>query len=237
MQTIPIVNLLVMLLPIGLVGVYYALWLGRRFEVGYATLRMIAQLLLVGYILTYIFEQRSLWLITGILILMIVVSSAIALRSLDSRGWRSYGQILVSILIGGSINLGLVVFVVLQPDPWYEARVLIPLAGMIFANGMNAVSLAAERYEKEVKDGNEHSDARGHAFRAAMIPQVNSFLAVGLVSLPGMMTGQILSGIEPMIAVRYQIMVMCMIFGAAGLSTVCFLTMIRHNEHFTKARD
>ena len=68
--------------------------------------------------------------------------------------------------------------------------------------------------------------------RASMIPSINSFLAVGLISLPGMMTGQILSGVSPLIAVRYQIMVMCMIFGAAGLSTVCFLTMIRRTEHF-----
>jgi putative ABC transport system permease protein len=65
-----------------------------------------------------------------------------------------------------------------------------------------------------------------------MIPVINSLFAVGLISLPGMMTGQILSGVSPLIAVRYQIMVMCMLFGAAGLSTVCFLTMIRKTEHF-----
>lgn len=225
MQTIPIANLLVMLIPIGVVGLYSVLWLGRRYEVAYATLRMVAQLLLVGYILTYIFENSSSWLSLGIMVLMIVVSSAIALRALDKGGWRSYGQILVSILIGGSINLGLVIFVVLQPDPWYEARVLIPLAGMIFANGMNAVSLGAERYEKEVAGGHGHVDARGHAFRAAMIPQVNSFLAVGLVSLPGMMTGQILSGVSPLIAVRYQVMVMAMVFGTAGIGLILYFTM------------
>jgi len=69
-----------------------------------------------------------------------------------------------------------------------------------------------------------------------MIPVINSFFAVGLVSLPGMMTGQILSGVSPLVAVRYQIMVMCMIFGAAGLSTVCFLMLIRKSEHFNYLR-
>jgi len=225
MQTIPIVNLLVMLLPICLVGVFYALWLGRRYEVGYAALRMIAQLLLVGYVLTYIFDHSSSWLSLGILLLMIVVSSAIALRSLDHGGWQAYGQILVSILIAGGINLGLVIFVVIQPSPWYEGRVLIPLAGMIFANGMNAVSLGAERYEKERDGGFNHVDARSHAFRAAMIPQVNSFLAVGLVSLPGMMTGQILSGVSPLIAVRYQVMVMAMVFGTAGIGLITYFLL------------
>lgn len=235
MQTIPISHLLIMLLPITLVGVFYALWLGRRFEVGYATLRMVSQLLLVGYILTYIFDHSSSWISLGILLLMIGVSSAIALRSLDNGGWGGYGRILVSIFIGGSINLGLVIFVVLRPDPWYEARVLIPLAGMIFANGMNAVSLGAERYQKERSGGHDHGDARSHAFRAAMIPQVNSFLAVGLVSLPGMMTGQILSGVSPLIAVRYQVMVMAMVFGTAGLGLITYFLLVARASRSTSA--
>ena len=214
-----------MFLPIGVVGVYTALWLGRRFEIGYATMRMVAQLLLVGYILTYIFDQNAPWLIAGMLIMMVVVSSAIALRALDGGGLRSYSQILFSIFTAGSINLGLVLFVVLQTDPWFEAKIFIPLAGMIFSNGMNAISLGAERYEKEILGGRVHTEARGHAFSAAMIPQVNSFLAVGLVSLPGMMTGQILSGVSPLIAVRYQLMVMAMVFGTAGIGLILYFTM------------
>ena len=87
--------------------------------------------------------------------------------------------------------------------------IVIPLAGMIYANAMNAVSLGAERYESELEHG--EVTARSRAFRSALIPQVNAFLAVGLVSLPGMMTGQILSGVDPLIAVRYQMMVMAMV--------------------------
>jgi putative ABC transport system permease protein len=76
----------------------------------------------------------------------------------------------------------------------------------------------------------EFTAARDVAFRTSMIPVINSFLAVGLISLPGMMTGQILSGVSPLIAARYQIMVMCMIFGAAGLSTVILLALLRRNR-------
>jgi putative ABC transport system permease protein len=97
---------------------------------------------------------------------------------------------------------------------------------MIFANTMNTVSLAAERFEAERERGLEHRDARRVALEAALIPQVNALLAVGLVSLPGMMTGQILSGVEPLVAVRYQIMVMCMTFGAAGMGAVLYLILI-----------
>ena len=71
--------------------------------------------------------------------------------------------------------------------------------------------------------------ARNIAFRASLIPITNSLFAVGLVSIPGMMTGQILSGISPLIAARYQIMVMCMVFGAAGISSACFLALIKRN--------
>ncbi|MBW2490481.1 MAG: ABC transporter permease, partial [Deltaproteobacteria bacterium] len=81
---------------------------------------------------------------------------------------------------------------------------------------------------------NVHFDeARGTALKASLIPITNSLFAVGLVSLPGMMTGQVLSGVSPLIAARYQIMVMCMIFSAAGISSACFLSMIKpHAKNF-----
>ncbi len=107
--------------------------------------------------------------------------------------------------------------------PWYAPRYLIPLAGMIFANAMNSVSIAAERYVSEFNSGLDHVEARRKAFEAALIPLINSLLAVGLVSLPGMMTGQVLAGISPLIAVRYQILVMCMLFGSSGIAVACYL--------------
>ena len=92
---------------------------------------------------------------------------------------------------------------------------------------MAAVSLAAERLFAERAHGLGWEEARLAAYQAAMIPVINSLFAVGLVSLPGMMTGQILSGVSPLVAARYQIVVMCMIFAASGISTALFLAMIR----------
>jgi len=90
---------------------------------------------------------------------------------------------------------------------------------------MNTVSLAGERFSTEQERGKNYREARRIALETAMIPQINALLAVGLVSLPGMMTGQILSGIEPLTAARYQIMVMCMIFSTAGLSAVTYMSL------------
>ena len=98
---------------------------------------------------------------------------------------------------------------------------------MIFASSMNTVSLAAERFQAEIGRDIDYARARRTAFGAALIPLVNTLFAVGLVSLPGMMTGQILSGIDPLVAARYQVMVMCMIFGSAGLSASCYLVLIK----------
>jgi len=112
-------------------------------------------------------------------------------------------------------------------DPWYSPNIVIPLAGMIFANCMNGISLAAERLESELKQGKTYEEAKVVALRTSLIPITNMLLAVGIVSLPGMMTGQILSGVSPMIAVRYQVMVMCMLFGSTGISVAVFLQSVR----------
>ena len=94
---------------------------------------------------------------------------------------------------------------------------------MIFANAMNSVSIAAERFSSELSAGLDRADARRKAFEAALIPLVNSLLAVGLVALPGMMTGQVLAGVSPLIAARYQILVMCMLFGSSGIAAASYL--------------
>ena len=139
----------------------------------------------------------------------------------------TYRRLLISIGLAGSLNLALLVFFVLHLEPWYQPRFVIPIAGMIFSTGMNVVSLCAERYENEMERSGDHQLSRRESFRAALIPQVNTFLAVGLVALPGMMTGQILAGVSPLTAVRYQIMVMCMIMGTAGLAAAIYLWLVK----------
>ena len=113
----------------------------------------------------------------------------------------------------------------------YEPSIIIPIAGMIFANTMNSVSICIERFEKEI-ELNSFIKAREYAFKASLIPQINSLLAVGLVSLPGMMTGRILAGIDPLIAVRYQIMIMIMLLSTAGLSIIIYFALIKRYKMY-----
>lgn len=189
----------------------------------WANVRMLTQLLAVGYVLTFIFEAEKPWIVIAVVLLMMGVAAWIALRPLDERTSRKYVTALAAIGITGLLVLLLVTQLVLDLPRWFEPRFVVPIAGMIFANAMNTVSLAAERFESERERGGDLLEARDTAMSAALIPQINALLAVGLVSLPGMMTGQILSGVDPLIAVRYQVVVMCMIFGSAGLAAASYL--------------
>ena len=207
-----------------LIGVLYA-WSMDVWQAVYANVRMLVQLLAVGYVLTYVFEADEPWIVLLAILIMMSVSAWIALRPLAELRVKQYPIVLLSIGSTGLAVLLLVSQLILELPRWFEPRFVVPLAGMIFANAMNTVSLAAERYHSELEAGTTPLAGRRTAMEAALIPQINALLAVGLVSLPGMMTGQILSGVDPLVAVRYQIMVMCMIFSSAGLSAACYLAL------------
>jgi putative ABC transport system permease protein len=190
---------------------------------------MVVQLLLIGYVLLYIFDADTPWIVLGVLLVMVVAASWIALRTTPELRGSLYRYAFVSVLLGGGSTLALITQGVLDLDPWFAPRFVVPLAGMIFAASMNSVSISAERLFAELARNVPYEQARRIAIQAGLIPIVNSLLAVGLVSLPGFMTGQILSGVSPLVAVRYQVMVMCMIFGSSGLSAALFLTLVRRD--------
>jgi putative ABC transport system permease protein len=226
-QTIAPLHLVAAAIPAMLVLFVLWRWRADAAQGFIALARMIAQLLLVGYVLVYVFEADTPWVVLVVLGVMVVAASWIALRTVPALRGSLYRHAFFSVLAGGGVTLALVTQIVLSLDPWYEPKFVVPLAGMIFAASMNSVSIAAERLFAELNRGVPYVDARRIALQAGLIPIVNTLLAVGLVSLPGFMTGQILSGVSPLIAVRYQVMVMCMIFGASGLSAALFLTLVR----------
>ena len=228
---IPYSRLLIIFVPVGIVSMILFSWYLEWKNSIYAIARMLVQLIMIGYFLSYIFNSNNSLIILLILIFMILIASWIALGAIKEKRNSLFWYAFISIIIGGGINLFLVTQFVLLLDPWYMPRYMIPLAGMIFASSMNGISLAAERLEAEFDRGIHYENARGIAFKTSLIPITNSLFAIGLVSLPGMMTGQILSGTSPLIAVRYQIMVMCMVFSAVGISSFIFLVLIKPKKN------
>lgn len=223
--------------------------IGQEGQMLWASLRMVFQLCAVGYLLQFVFEVKSPLPVIAILL-------AMAGFSLQIMGGRIRHKMPHFYLVMGSsvfIGCGMVTFIfcglVVGYAPWYDPRYLIPLAGMIIGNSMNGASLAAERLATEISGRREEiesalclgatsrqasDEALRSAFRAAMIPAMNTMAAMGIVSLPGMMTGQILSGTDPTVAVRYQIAIMCAITAAVAITShLIILQGYRH--YFTDA--
>lgn len=226
-QTISLSGLLWAFIPtIIVIGILYHWALDSRSAL-HAVGRMLVQLLLIGYVLMFLFETEHAGIIVLVLGIMLIAASWIAMRPLQQKEPKLYWNAFVAIVIGGTMALALMTQVVLDVQPWYLPRYVVPLAGMIFANAMNTVSLAAERFEAECLRTRAYMEARNTALQSSLIPVINSLFAVGLVSLPGMMTGQILSGVSPLVAAKYQIVIMCMIFGASGMSAGLYLLLAK----------
>ncbi|HEU4647810.1 MAG TPA: iron export ABC transporter permease subunit FetB [Gemmatimonadales bacterium] len=247
---------LVLAAALVLVAVAISAWqrlgLARGFVVG--AIRAVVQLVAVGYVLVYVFAAARWWLVLLALAVMLIAATATATgrRSVSPAPgtqrtlWTISGT---AMLLGAGLTLAYVTGVVLQVRPWYDPRYLIPLFGMIVGNAMNGAALAAERLasEMEVRRGEVEAylalgatPARAaaepvrRALVAALIPAVNGLMVVGLVQLPGMMTGQILAGQSPLLAVRYQILVAFMLAGGTAM-TAAIVVLWYRRTFFTAA--
>ena len=211
--------------------------LGIERQLLIATLRMIVQLLLVGLVLTTLFSLISpLW--TGLAALAMVLFAGreiMARQDRRLRGFWSYGLGTGCMLVAASLVTIFALLTQLQADPWYHPRYTLPLLGMILGNTMTGISLGLDTLttglvrdrasiEAQLMLGSTRSEAlrpiTRMALRSALMPIVNAMAATGLVALPGMMTGQILAGIEPVEAVKYQLLIMFLIAGGTGLGAV-----------------
>ncbi|MDQ2666893.1 MAG: iron export ABC transporter permease subunit FetB [Gemmatimonadota bacterium] len=215
------------------ISAWQRLGLLRGFAIG--AVRAVVQLVAVGYVLAFLLSTRrpALFLLT---LLVMLVAATVTATERQKRGRA--GLFLISgtaMLIGAGLTLAYVDAVVLRLRPWYDPQYLIPLFGMIIGNAMNGAALAAERLnsEMELRRGEVEAylalgasaarasaEAVRRALVASMMPTLNMLMVVGLVSLPGMMTGQVIAGASPLTAVRYQIVVVFMLAGAVAITSV-----------------
>lgn len=212
--------------------------LGQAKSLLIAASRTIIQLLLIGLVLKAIFNNVSfVWTALIMLVMFLIASREVMSRQKRKfKGWWGFSVGASSMFVSAfAINI-FALTVLLQADPWYHPQYAIPILGMLLGNTMTSVALALERLTDAVwkqKDVIENklmlgqtakqaiADIRKDSMRSGLIPIINAMSVAGLVSLPGMMTGQILAGADPAEAVRYQIMIMFLIaagtgFGAAG---------------------
>ncbi|RQD77053.1 MAG: iron export ABC transporter permease subunit FetB [Candidatus Syntrophonatronum acetioxidans] len=215
--------------------------IGREKEIVIASLRMTLQLILMGYVLVYLFAVNHYLLSIGVLILMEIF----AIRNIYSRVKVRIGPnlrrvITLSMFLGTSITIVYFLLVVINLQPWYEARYFITISGMVIGNSMTGISLGTERLIDGIRTRKDQVEGAlmlgatpnqatkiivNDAFTAAILPTINSMVGMGIVFLPGMMTGQILSGVSPLTAIEYQIAIMLGIVGSVSLTVFLMVQM------------
>jgi putative ABC transport system permease protein len=218
-------------------GLSLAFRLGVHRSLLIAAVRMTVQLALVGMVLTALFAVVSpLW--TGLAVLVMNLFAGHEVLQRQERrlsGWWSYGLGTACMMMASVLVTTFALVTTLRPNPWYDPRYAIPLLGMILGNCMTGIALGLDTLttglinrrtsvEAQLMLGATRWEAATPvtraALRSALMPTINSMAATGLVSLPGMMTGQILSGVPPAEAVKYQILVMFLIAGGTGFGAV-----------------
>ncbi len=202
-----------------------------------AAVRTVVQLLLIGLVLKALFASTGLLWVALLSLLMLAVAGREVMARQHRRfvGLWGYGIGLVSMFISSFSVTLFALLAVIGNQPWYEPQYAIPLLGMLLGNTMNGVSLALDRLTQSAWDqraviearlmlgdssAEAISDIRRQVFRSGLIPIINAMAAAGVVSLPGMMTGQILAGAPPVEAVKYQILIMFLITAGAGFGTL-----------------
>jgi putative ABC transport system permease protein len=234
----------------GAVSLGFGLGLERHLAI--VSLRMVVQLAAIGLVLKFVFTQTSPWWTVALAAVMIVAAGYEAVARGETRiaGWRSWGLGTGTLLAVGTLATLFAVAGLIGPEPWYAPRYLLPILGMVLGNMLVGVGLVLETIGQSVRREKAAIEARlalgetrfaalddvvKRALRMAMMPILNGMAASGLVALPGMMTGQILAGADPVEATKYQILIMFLLAGAtaaavvlAGLGAVLLVTDERH---------
>ncbi|MCX7747316.1 MAG: iron export ABC transporter permease subunit FetB [Clostridia bacterium] len=213
----------------------------REKEILISTVRMTLQLILTGYILAFIFKNSH----PAYTIIIITGMEAFAIYNIYKRSKVSLSKeikqvIAFSMLAGTLVCLLYFILIVIGIKPWYDPMYFIPIAGMIVGNSMTGISLGVSRLiegmetQKHLIEGALMLGAEpkfaakqivNNAFDSAILPTINSMVGMGIIFLPGMMTGQILAGISPVVAIGYQIAIMLGILGSVSLTVILFLQL------------
>jgi len=223
----------------------WRLQLGIERRLLIAAIRSTVQLLLLGLVLQYLFNSQSPWLVTAVASVMLAVAGyeVLSRQTRRLKGWWGYGTGTLSMLLSSVTIALLSVAIILQPSPWYSPQYLIPLLGMLLGNTMTGIAVAMDNLSRDAWNhqgqiearlmlGQSASqaieDIRRSALRSGLIPIINSMSTAGVVSLPGMMTGQILAGGAPMEAAKYQLLILFLIAAGTALGSASAVLIMSH---------
>jgi len=225
-----------------LAGLSLAMQLGLARSILVSASRTVAQLMLIGIILKALFENgHFVWvLLLAVCMLLIAGREVMARQSRRFSGVWGFGIGTTAMFLSSFTVTLLALIVIVNADPWYAPQYAIPLLGMVFGNTMNGIALGLDKLSQQAWQQRwiiearlalgqswqlAISDIRRDSVRTGLIPIINAMAAAGIVSLPGMMTGQILAGVDPIEAVKYQILIMFMIAAGTGFGTIAAILL------------
>jgi putative ABC transport system permease protein len=218
----------------------YHLGLNRDITTG--TIRTFSQLFLMGYVLTFILKSSSPWLVLLVFTVMVVSAMFIIKGRVKEKQIPYLIPTFLTMFISYFATALFVSGLIVGITPWWDPRYFIPAGGMVIGNSMSALAIALERLFRDLRQqkelvemkltlGANYREASDDLFRkavsAGMIPSINAMMGVGIVFIPGMMSGQILAGTDPLIAIRYQIVVMLMLVGSTAITSVVVMLIVR----------
>jgi putative ABC transport system permease protein len=234
---------------IAAIAILAATRLGQVRPLAISTARMVVQLLLLGVVLKGIIEARAPWVVALAAVVMLLTSAHAAGGRVKGSGWGLKAEAFVAMAAGSLVLIAVATRAALSLEPWYRPEVVVPLLGMLLGNSVQGVALAAERLDGELRSNRDEVELRlalgattaqaAHpalraAVRAALTPTINGMTIAGVVSIPGMMTGQILAGADVAFALRYQILIYLGIAATVAFSTLILLRL-RLRRYFTPA--
>ncbi|MBF2025327.1 MAG: iron export ABC transporter permease subunit FetB [Oscillatoriales cyanobacterium C42_A2020_001] len=224
---------------LGLMAIAIALSAWQRLELEWslalATGRTVLQLLVVGYVLAAVFAFKNPLLILGLLAIMLAIAAIVARNRISKKVPNLLAIVGGAMAMGTLLTLVYTMIFVIQPPTWYEPQFLIPLAGIVLGNAMNGAAISGERLVSTLNSSQLEIEThlslgatprqaiaqyRKDAVKAGLIPTINTMMVVGLVTLPGIMTGQLLSGVPPLVATSYQMVIMFMLAFATLITTL-----------------
>lgn len=231
------------------IGLCYFQGFGLEKDILVGTIRMVLQLIFIGFALSYIFKIGSIWWLILILAVMALIASHTAWSRMKPAYPGAIPIMWISLGIGTFAAVGFITLVAIRDPVALSARYLIPLGSMVIGNALNGLSIGSERYRSELlsqKDRIECLLAMGatpsratreskrSAFAASMIPTINMMMVIGLIQIPGVMTGQVLAGVKPMDAALYQLLVMAMLVGGKVI-TMSLALRLGERKYFTSS--
>ncbi|OPH08530.1 ABC transporter permease [Cylindrospermopsis raciborskii] len=223
--------------------------LGLELNLVIAGLRSFFQLVVLAYVLDFVFATDNVWVIGGFFLVMLTITAIVARNRISTKVSFLLPLVWITIFVSTSLILIYINFLIIKPDRWYEPRYLIPISAILLANAMNAAAVAGERLVSSIRQFPQEIEThlslgatpqqaigqyRRDAIRTALFPTLNQMMLMGMVTIPTFSSGQLLTGISPLEALSYQILIVFMVV-LVNLLTAILITKYLYRQFFNDA--